>query len=234
MRTSRLVIYGALVGTPVGHAWFQLLDTRIMPEAMTSAPAVLTKMTMDQLLMCPLATALFFVVMRCWEGHPNDAVAYMRGKMFPTLKANYVLWPLAHVINFAFVPPAQRILYCNAVGVVWTVILSTILNSKTPPKPSPEAAASGSRGPGPAADGGAGPDDSWGRSPAPGGAGGQAGWPRHVHAAFTPGLMAQATDISGSRCGPGREQPLKGYKRGMQPDVTYGRVLQCDTSSKDA
>lgn len=27
VRTSRLVIYGALVGTPIGHAWFKLLDT---------------------------------------------------------------------------------------------------------------------------------------------------------------------------------------------------------------
>lgn len=27
MRASRLVMYGALVGTPLAHGWFQLLDT---------------------------------------------------------------------------------------------------------------------------------------------------------------------------------------------------------------
>ncbi len=38
-RTARLAVYGALVGTPVGHAWFQLLDAvslrrlRKVPEA---------------------------------------------------------------------------------------------------------------------------------------------------------------------------------------------------------
>jgi hypothetical protein len=104
----------------------------VMPEAMTSPPAVLSKMLLDQLLMCPTATAVFFMVMRCWEGHPHDAVAYMRSKMLPTLKANYILWPLAHIINFAFVPPEQRILYCNAVGIAWTAILSSILNARTP------------------------------------------------------------------------------------------------------
>ncbi|KAG2495218.1 hypothetical protein HYH03_006824 [Edaphochlamys debaryana] len=140
LRTSRLCIYGAIVGTPVGHFWFQLLDTKVFPEAMTSPLAVLTKMSLDQLLMCPTATALFFTVMRIWEGHPNDALSYMRTKIAPTLRANYVLWPAAHIINFAFVPPAQRILYCNAVGVIWTVILSTILNSRPAPAPVPEAA----------------------------------------------------------------------------------------------
>lgn len=116
-----------------------------MPEAMTSPAAVLTKMGLDQLLACPLLTATFFVVMRCWEGHPNDALAYMRGKMGPTMSANYILWPLAHIINFAFVPPAQRILYCNAVGVLWTVILSTILNSR-PDEGTPAAVATASGG----------------------------------------------------------------------------------------
>ncbi|EFJ49757.1 hypothetical protein VOLCADRAFT_89535 [Volvox carteri f. nagariensis] len=135
MRTSRLAIYGALVGTP-----------HIMPEAMTCPQAVLTKMIMDQVLMSPASTALFFVVMRCWEGHSKDAVPYMLVKMVPTLKANYLLWPIAHIINFAFVPPTQRILYCNAVGLVWTVILSTILNSSTPSTSQSVSATSGSSG----------------------------------------------------------------------------------------
>ncbi|GIL81358.1 hypothetical protein Vretifemale_10432 [Volvox reticuliferus] len=123
-----------------------------MPEAMTSAPAVVTKMAMDQLLMSPPSTALFFLVMRCWEGHPDDAIMHMRDKLWPTMRANYMLWPLAHMINFAFVPPAQRILYCNVLGVVWTVILSTIQNEEVlqPAKPSAGSSdqSDGSYGPG--------------------------------------------------------------------------------------
>ena len=41
----------------------------------------------------------------------------MKEKFRPTLMANYVLWPAANLINFAFVPPSQRILYCNVVYV---------------------------------------------------------------------------------------------------------------------
>lgn len=137
----------------------------VMPDAMTSMPAVVTKMVLDQLVMSPLSTALFFMVMRAWEGHPQDAFRYMRGKMVPTLKANYLLWPLAHIINFALVPPSQRILYCNAVGLIWTVILSTILNSRAAPDVTTPPAAAGSSGPGTAAPTGGSPDSVGGGQP---------------------------------------------------------------------
>lgn len=41
----------------------------------------------------------------------------VKSKLKPTLLANWTVWPLAHVINFALVPPAQRILYINVVNV---------------------------------------------------------------------------------------------------------------------
>lgn len=31
--------------------------------------------------------------------------------------ANFAIWPLAHLINFKFVPSSQRILYINSVQV---------------------------------------------------------------------------------------------------------------------
>lgn len=46
-----------------------------------------------------------------------QAVSEMKEKFKPTLMANYVLWPAANLINFAFVPPSQRILYCNVIYV---------------------------------------------------------------------------------------------------------------------
>lgn len=48
--------------------------------------------------------------------HPQ-AVAEAKEKFRPTLMANYMLWPAANLINFAFVPPSQRILYCNVIYV---------------------------------------------------------------------------------------------------------------------
>lgn len=47
----------------------------------------------------------------------KQIVSTVKAKLKPTLLANWTVWPLAHVINFALVPPAQRILYINVVNV---------------------------------------------------------------------------------------------------------------------
>lgn len=47
----------------------------------------------------------------------QQVVSTVQAKLRPTLLANWTVWPLAHVINFALVPPAQRILYINVVNV---------------------------------------------------------------------------------------------------------------------
>jgi protein Mpv17 len=41
----------------------------------------------------------------------------VQSKLIPSLKANYLIWPAAHLINFAFIPSSQRILYINVINV---------------------------------------------------------------------------------------------------------------------
>lgn len=131
-RALRLVAFGAVIGTPLAHYWFKFLDETIMPTNPTAPLAVLIKMGMDQLLSAPIVTSLFFMSIRTLEGHPEEAWSTVQQKIKPTMLANYMLWPLAHIINFAFVPSSQRILYINVVAVFWTAIMSNIVNAKQP------------------------------------------------------------------------------------------------------
>ncbi len=41
----------------------------------------------------------------------------MQDKLWPTMKANWVVWPLANFIAFRFLHQDVRILYANIVGV---------------------------------------------------------------------------------------------------------------------
>ena len=41
----------------------------------------------------------------------------MQEKLWPTMKANWVVWPLANFIAFRFLHQDVRILYANIVGV---------------------------------------------------------------------------------------------------------------------
>lgn len=78
----------------------------------------IVKTLLDQVIMAPAGIALFFQTMSMLEGSTvQEAWRATKEKFRPTLMANYVLWPAANLINFAFVPPSQRILYCNVVYV---------------------------------------------------------------------------------------------------------------------
>ena len=51
------------------------------------------------------------------QGHPALIIPTIKAKLVKTLLANYAMWPLAHIINFKFIPSSQRILYINCVQV---------------------------------------------------------------------------------------------------------------------
>jgi hypothetical protein len=52
-----------------------------------------------------------------FQGHPELVIPCIQTKLLPMLLANYAIWPLAHLINFKYVPSQQRILYINCVQV---------------------------------------------------------------------------------------------------------------------
>jgi len=53
----------------------------------------------------------------CFAGQSDKITQTLKDKFWPTLLAGYAVWPLAHVINFRFIPNSQRVLYINAVNV---------------------------------------------------------------------------------------------------------------------
>ncbi|KAL3134802.1 hypothetical protein ABBQ32_007785 [Trebouxia sp. C0010 RCD-2024] len=96
----------------------------IFPKAATSAKAIASKIALDQILMAPVGTSLFYAVTSVLQGETSQVPGKLKEKLLPTLVASYTLWPAAHSINFKFVPSSQRILYTNIVSILWTYILS--------------------------------------------------------------------------------------------------------------
>lgn len=50
-------------------------------------------------------------------------------QLVPGLLANWKLWPAAQLVNFTVIPPEQRILFGNIVGVCWTCVISKMQQS---------------------------------------------------------------------------------------------------------
>lgn len=134
MNTSRLLrfaLYGLCMTGPMGHFWFLALD-RIVTAS--GPAAVLKKVLLDQLLFAPVATALFFATMKFADGKSlKDISAFLKNNLPTTLLSSYKVWPIANVINFAFVPSAYRVVFTSAVSVVWISFLSLVAGpSETP------------------------------------------------------------------------------------------------------
>lgn len=51
------------------------------------------------------------------QGQPEAVVPELKSKLWPVLRANWMLWPLVNAVNFALVPPQQRILFVTSISV---------------------------------------------------------------------------------------------------------------------
>lgn len=74
-------------------------------------------MVLDQVFMAPLGTCIFYMSLATMSGAPIKGIHDIKEKLVPTLMTSYRLWPAAHLVNFALIPPHMRVLYINVVSV---------------------------------------------------------------------------------------------------------------------
>lgn len=121
-RTLSIGLWGLLALGPALHYWYAALDRLFFRKY-----AVLYKVLADQLIFSTVSNASFIAGVGTLEGFPlNESIENVRTKLWPSMKANWTLWPAAQVINFACIPRNFQIVYVNCVALVWCVILAYI------------------------------------------------------------------------------------------------------------
>jgi protein Mpv17 len=137
-RTARMGAFGLLVDGPVGGAYYAWLDRTIFPDDPLSARTVITKTVLDQTVYSALGTVAFFTFIRLLEtgGDVSAVGPTLAAKFWPTLVANYTIWPLAHLINFRFVSPPLRVAYNQVVAIGWLTWLSLLAHSRAAAAPA--------------------------------------------------------------------------------------------------
>jgi len=131
-RTSRMGIIGLCVSGPLLSGWFGILD-KFLPGS--SLPITFLKLCGDQALFAPVIISAFFVSNELLDGKPiKSAKSKLDMDLWPTIKANWTVWPIASFINFRFVPPSQRVLYTSCITLFWNSYLSYVGNRQTTEK----------------------------------------------------------------------------------------------------
>ncbi|RKF63830.1 Protein sym1 [Erysiphe neolycopersici] len=123
-RLMRFIAYGFMMAPPQ-FKWFQFLS-KIFPISKESGLLPALKMVaFDQMIYAPIGVATFFTVMTVAEGGDRRAVSIKLRDMFiPTLKANYMIWPLVQMVNFRLMPIRFQLPFVSTVGIAWTTYLS--------------------------------------------------------------------------------------------------------------
>ncbi len=62
----------------------------------------------------------------------DDAKKVISTQLWPSLKLNWCIWPVAQMINFTFVPVQHRVGYVSVLLVFWNSILSYIHHKDLP------------------------------------------------------------------------------------------------------
>ncbi|GAB9469858.1 Sym1 protein [Globisporangium polare] len=128
-RTARMMLWGGLGFAPIAHTWYNFIE-KLAPGS--TAMAVAKKIAMDQVFFAPSISTTFYTVTQSLEGKSlHDALQVAKEKVPPTLRVNYMVWPLVHLFTFNFVPLQYRILYINFVSIGWSTFLSQMTNAKT-------------------------------------------------------------------------------------------------------
>lgn len=120
-RCARMGLVGLSQGPP-HHYWYLYLD-RILPGK--TVATVGKKILADQVFAAPFFAITFIIGAGLLEGKSIAACWTEFKCKFPTIYLfDWVIWPPTQAINFALVPAQYRVLYVNAVTVVWDIFLS--------------------------------------------------------------------------------------------------------------
>jgi len=123
MRTRNMTVVGLLQGP--FHHWFYTVLDRFLPGR--NAKSVLKKTLLDQSIASPTCLAIFFVGLGFLESRKTEEICgELKLKFGDTWKVDCCFWPPMQCVNFLFVPLHYRVLYTNALTMVYDIFLSYI------------------------------------------------------------------------------------------------------------
>ncbi|KAL7505735.1 hypothetical protein ACHAXN_003179 [Cyclotella atomus] len=128
MRTLRMGTFGFLIHGTTGHYFYGFLDGKLPG---TAPLTVATKVAIDQTIWNPIFGLMFFGYLNVVEGKSfDDYVNKIKADLKTAVMGSWAVWVPAHTINFAFIPPSQRLLYINSIQIGYNVFLSFLGNKK--------------------------------------------------------------------------------------------------------
>ncbi|XP_057799629.1 protein sym1-like [Salvia miltiorrhiza] len=129
-RVAKTSLFGIGFVGPVGHFWYDWLDSFIRLQLKlhpNSLHFIATKVALDVLIFGPMDLLFFFTYMGFSSGKSVSQVKEELMRDFiPAVILEVTLWPFIQIANFRFVPVRYQLLYVNIFCLLDSCFLSWI------------------------------------------------------------------------------------------------------------
>ena len=122
-RSFKFAFLGLVLVGPALHFWYQTLGRGMASMGLKGNAKALVSLVLDQLCFAPVFIASFFAALLTIDGKASEIPAVLRKDLKSAVVTNWGIWIPGQFLNFRFVPPGDRILYINAVQVLYNVFL---------------------------------------------------------------------------------------------------------------
>lgn len=126
-RLGDMTLVGISQG-PLHHYLYQWMDRRLPGM---DVKTVLQKIGIDQFIISPIFIVTYLYSAGLLEGNSVERCTdELREKYWTIYAADWLVWPPTQFINFYFINPKYRVLYINAITMLYNVFLCYIKHNE--------------------------------------------------------------------------------------------------------
>ncbi|CAK9438300.1 uncharacterized protein LODBEIA_P25240 [Lodderomyces beijingensis] len=134
IRTLRAVFYGGVIFAPLGDKWYKILNTKIVWRGKNERTmSTILRVAVDQLVFAPfIGIPLYYASMTILENRQpylDRILEKFSTSYWPTLRSNWLVWPIFQWFNFYLIPVHYRLLAVNLISIGWNTYLSFVLHN---------------------------------------------------------------------------------------------------------
>jgi hypothetical protein len=126
-RVIRSGLCGLLAHGPLSHLYYVGLDHVFAQQNFIAASWMVpaAKVAIDQTAWSLFWNSTYYTLLGILKFESADVIAAtVRNSWWDLLKAGWRMWPLVHLLTYGVVPVQHRLLFVDAVELVWVCILS--------------------------------------------------------------------------------------------------------------
>lgn len=125
-RIARSGAAGFIGHGPLSHFWYILCDGTFERLGLTAWWSVFPKVGVDQLLWGPCWNSFYVVLLGLMKRDDlREILQTARATYWPLIAAGVKLWVPVHMVTYGLIPQENRLLWVDAVEIIWCCILAT-------------------------------------------------------------------------------------------------------------